>query len=249
MDQQTGYVQLWDYDAHGAKDYDSNWEWTKARSNYHFDKWREDQENEWFRVLGRFEGDWSQDLAEAEAELKPITWRTRKFFGSKSDATSPMIEQEENDLLKAGATPDLELTDVHDNPAKFMSFARMIRFLQLETGYKARIHWQRTGQMFNTHIDKLYDVNPDDPSKVVRITIMLTDWEPGQFYMYGNRIYDRWRAGDMHIFDWPNTPHATANASHHPRPTLQITGTSSESTRMWLKFANKDNRYKLGDRV
>ena len=79
------------------------------------------------------------------------------------------------------------------------------------------------------HIDKLYAWN-EDPSKVVRITIMLNDWEPGQFYMYGNRIYDRWKAGEMHIFDWRNVPHSTANTSYIPRVSLQLTGTKTEDT-------------------
>ena len=59
---------------------------------------------------------------------------------------------------------------------------------------------------------------------------MLQDWEPGQFIMYGNLQYDRWRAGDIHTFDWQNIPHATANASNKPRPMLVVTGVKSEAT-------------------
>jgi hypothetical protein len=64
--------------------------------------------------------------------------------------------------------------------------------------------------------------------------VMMQDWEPGQFIMYGNQIYDQWRAGDAHTFDWPNTPHATANASLTPRPMLVITGVKTEKTRQIL---------------
>jgi hypothetical protein len=48
--------------------------------------------------------------------------------------------------------------------------------------------------------------------------------------MYGNQQYDRWKAGDIHTFDWQNTPHATANASNKPRPMLVVTGVKSQGT-------------------
>ncbi len=60
---------------------------------------------------------------------------------------------------------------------------------------------------------------------------MLKDWEPVKFIMYGNEQFDRWRAGDIHKFDWPNIPHATANASNKPRPMLVITGVMTDKTK------------------
>jgi len=77
------------------------------------------------------------------------------------------------------------------------------------------------------HIDKLYDLD-EDQNKVIRIMVMLEDWEPGQFIMYGNKMFDRWKKGDIHKFDWMNIPHATANASLHPRPMLVITGVKTK---------------------
>ena len=44
------------------------------------------------------------------------------------------------------------------------------------------------------------------------------------------QLYQQWHAGDFHIFDWPNVPHATANASQHSRITLQITGLRTAET-------------------
>ena len=85
--------------------------------------------------------------------------------------------------------------------------------------------------MFNRHIDKLDDLYPNTaPERIIRIAVMLEDWEPGQFYQYGNDMYDRWHAGDCHYFDWWNVPHATANASNYPRYTLQITGIRTDIT-------------------
>jgi hypothetical protein len=112
-------------------------------------------------------------------------------------------------------------------------------------GTKKRAHVQLTGQMFNLHIDKLWDRCPEDPERVARITIMLDDWQPGQFYMYGNYVYSHWQAGEAHIFDWANVPHATANASNHPRPTIQITGLKTDRTRAIIENGSRDTIFKL----
>jgi hypothetical protein len=74
---------------------------------------------------------------------------------------------------------------------------------------------------------------------------MLTDWEPGQFYSYGTYTYSHWRAGDVHIFDWVNVPHATANASRSMRPVLQITGLKTAVTQFLLDQAGPDTLYLL----
>jgi hypothetical protein len=108
---------------------------------------------------------------------------------------------------------------------------------------KIRMHYQQPGQMFNLHIDKLQERCPDDPERVIRMTIMLADWEPGQFYLYGNYTYSHWRAGDVHIFDWADVPHATANASRSMRPVLQVTGLKTEKTQQMLAAAGPLVRY------
>jgi hypothetical protein len=69
---------------------------------------------------------------------------------------------------------------------------------------------------------------------VLRVQIQLTDWESGQFWSYGNYCHSRWRAGEVTTFDWQNLPHATANASHHPRVTLQVTGVRTPATDQYL---------------
>lgn len=224
--------------------YDSNWEWCRAHSRYHFDDRRRDQPGEWYQVLGRFQGDWSRDLEAASQDHAPITWATRKFYGDDDDTQSPMLRQEEHDLTITGAPVDLELTDMIDHLERYPTLWRMAEFFGLEDS-KRRVHYQLPGQMFNIHIDKLWERCPDDPDRVIRITVMLTDWRPGQFYLYGTSIYDQWQAGDVHVFDWQNVPHATANASRYPRPTLQITGLKTSRTLQILEKASGDLVYKI----
>ena len=117
--------------------------------------------------------------------------------------------------------------------------------VQMAGAAKRQAHIQLTGQMFNMHIDKLWDRCYEDPERVARITIMLDDWQPGHFYIYGNCVYSHWRAGEVHIFDWANVPHATSNASNTSRAVLQITGLKTDRTREVLATANKDSVFKL----
>jgi hypothetical protein len=222
------------------EDYDSSWQWCVDHSNYHFNNFKIDQPGEWFRVLGRFEGNWAEEVAQAQG--KPITWATRKFYGNDDDTVSPMLKQEENDLRNTGAPVDLELTDAVFDIRAYPTLTRVSEYFAIEDA-KIRMHYQQPGQMFNLHIDKLQERCPDNPERVIRMTIMLTDWAPGQFYSYGTYTYSHWRAGDVHIFDWANVPHATANASRSMRPVLQVTGLKTDRTRALLEVAGPEVRY------
>jgi hypothetical protein len=223
-------------------EYTSSWQWCVDHSRYHFNNFKIDQPGEWFQVLGRFEGNWADEVALAQG--KPITWATRKFYNNDDDTVSPMLEQEENDLRNTGAPVDLKLTDAVFDISACPTLTRMSEYFAIEDA-KIRMHYQQPGQMFNLHIDKLQERCPDDPERVIRMSIMLTDWEPGQFYLYGTATYSHWRAGDVHIFDWANVPHATANASRSMRPVLQVTGLKTDRTRQLLEQAGPDVLYPL----
>jgi hypothetical protein len=69
----------------------------------------------------------------------------------------------------------------------------------------------------------------------VRYFVQLTDWQQGHFWSYGNYQWSRWQAGNVSTFDWHNVPHATANAGHVPRVTLQITGIKTDKTEEFLQ--------------
>lgn len=229
----------------------SNWDWTVAHSEYHFDNTILDQEGDWFQVLGRFENpaQWKAERDElVRRAIKPINWATRKFYGN-SDTESPMLAQEEYDIAQGGADPkELMLTNMIDEFEDFPIITRMKDYFGVEGQdgeFKARSHVQLTGQMFNLHIDKLWDRCLEDPERVCRITFFLDDWTPGQFIMFGNYHYTGWKAGEAYIFDWPNVPHATANASNVVRPTIQITGLKTDKTREIIANASRDTIFKI----
>lgn len=230
--------------------YTSSWDWTVAHSQYHFDNTRRDQPGEWFTPLGRFLGDWQEELQQAiDSDMEAITWATRKYspYYDLPDGTrqqSGMLAQEEQDLASTGAPVDLALTDVVEATEFGPVFTRMSKYFGLDTPW-CRLHIQRPGQMFNLHIDKLWERAPDHPEDIFRMVVHLADWEPGQFYAYGTYTMSHWCAGDVHTFDWPNVPHATANASRSLRPTMIMTGLKTDRTRELLATATKDTVYTL----
>src|SRR6056300_1508550 len=241
----------WNKTLQPADEFKSSWDWTVAHSEYHFDDNIKDQEGDWFKVLGRFDNPnmWKEETDRLIKEsTKSINWQTRKFFGDIEDE-SPMLEQEEYDIAKGGGNPkELMLTNMTDELENYPTLLKMKEHFGVigdNKEFKVRCHTQLTGQMFNLHIDKLWDRCLEDPEKICRITFFLEDWKPGQFYMYGNYIYSHWKAGEAHIFDWPNVPHATADASNEIRVSLQLTGFKTERTRRLINNASVDNVFKI----
>ena len=217
----------------------SSWEFAKKTSQYHFDPTVFDPRWDQLHGIGRFEGDWSKELDEVKAIAEPATWRTR--LRNKRYTVSPMIEQEEQDLINANCNPNIVLLRMlHEDkiPKKFLDMANMIALGPVS---KIRIHVQYPGEVFTQHIDKLSAFSSFPKlaisQTVKRIVIFLTDWAPGHFYQFGNESFQGWRAGDIHTFDWPNVPHCTANAGHTPRVTLQMTGHETIVTKAFITKA------------
>lgn len=205
----------------------SSWDQTRARSTYHFDPSRRDQAHEVMIYLGYIKPTWQQDLSKIVENSRPATWETRGYKGQGVHIPSQDLASEEYDLERVGADPKMVITDLNwDIPESLKTISQ--RF-GLEDCME-RIHVQWPGQVWNLHLDKLQKWQPEDPSRVMRIFIQLTDWQPGQFWEYGNFHWNHWRAGDVTTFDWPNIPHCTANAGHHPRVTFQLTGVKTDHT-------------------
>jgi hypothetical protein len=225
----------------------SSWRFTKQFSQYHFDPAVFDPRWDQLQGIGRFEGDWSQELAEVLETAEPATWRTR--LDNKRYTLSPMIAKEEHDLIEANCDPNIVLLRMlHEDkiPKKFLDMANMIGLGPIS---KTRVHVQYPGEVFTQHIDKLaaFSWNPKDVTvqKIKRIVVFLTDWAPGHFYQFGNESVQGWRAGDIHTFDWPNVPHCTANAGHTPRVTLQMTGHETIVTKAFITKALNSQSIKV----
>lgn len=205
----------------------SNWEMLKSKSIYHFDNWKIDHRWDCIQGIGKFLGDWSVELAEVIETAKPATWRTR----SETGFPNKHIDKEEYDLVAAGASADMVITNIEYKLAPV--FREMCDLIGLANRMD-RIHVQWPGQVFTKHIDKLQKMNPENPEQIMRIMVQLTDWDQGHFSQYGNYTHSHWKAGDIYTFDWKNVPHSSANAGLSPRVSLLTTGTVTDTTKRFL---------------
>ena len=205
----------------------SSWDKLRAKSTYHFDPMRKENYDDVIIDLGHIEPTWADELQTILAQSQPANWETRGFKGEGVDVPRPELADEEYDLERVGVDPKVVITDLAWKLGPKLQAVSDAFALE---DCMNRIHVQRPGQLWHLHIDKLYKWFPEDPSKVMRIFIQLTDWQPGQFWEYGNYHWNQWRAGSVTTFDWQNLPHCTANAGFHPRVTLQITGIRTDRT-------------------
>jgi hypothetical protein len=208
----------------------SSWDETKKRSRYHFDSTRFDPDQDRVVRLGFIEPCWATELKAIVEKSQATTWRTRGEAGKIRPEEE--LAAEDYDLEREGYGKDYVISNLNwDIPPVLQEIADRFALEDAMT----RIHVQQPGQVWNLHLDKLEKWCPENPDSVLRIQIQLTAWEPGQFWSYGNYCHSQWQAGDVATFDWQNIPHATANASHHPRVTLQVTGIKTAATDKFLK--------------
>lgn len=220
----------------------SSWDSTRQQSGYHFDTATRDPRWDTVIGLGRFHGDWQDELNMVIERSRPTTWETRGYKGQDKAIPSADLAAEEYDLMRAGMDPKTVITHMDwDIPPVFQRMADC--FEMRDT--MVRIHVQKPGELWNLHIDKLQKWNPDDPSTVLRLFVQLTTWQPGQFWEFGTYHWNQWRAGDAVTFDWRNLPHSTANAGYHPRVTLQITGVRTPQTEKFLWHFRNQSEYTI----
>ena len=211
----------------------SSWDLTKANSTYHFDSTKKDSQQDVFTVLGHIDPTWQNDLDQIIENSRPANWETRGYKGQGNDIPQSDLAAEEYDLERVGADPKMIITNLNWSIPD--SLKKVSEPFALDNCME-RIHVQWPGQVWNLHIDKLQKWKPEDPSQVIRIFIQLTDWQPGQFWEYGNYHWNQWRAGDVSTFDWQDIPHSTANAGHYPRVTFQLTGVKTAKTIEYLNL-------------
>jgi hypothetical protein len=218
----------------------SSWNETRKRSRYHFDPRKLDPLYDTVTYCGNFQPIWHNELAKIIADSKSATWRTR------GDPNKPRPESElaaeEYDLEQQGYGVDYKVTNLNwDLPLVLQRMANLFALQDCMT----RVHVQLPGQVWNYHLDKLEKWAPDDPDSVHRYMIQLTDWEPGHYWNYGNHTHQGWQAGDVTTFDWQHVPHATANAGHNARVTLQITGVVTDQTRDFLRKLRSKSPFQI----
>lgn len=204
----------------------SSWEQTKLQSSYHFDCFQHDYRWDTLIGLGKFSGDWSEDLIQIIENSYPANWMTIDLEHAESNVGSIPEHAKINNII------------THVNWKKPPIFLKMIDLFKLEN-VSSRFHIQKPGELLNLHLDRLGVECPQHPERIIRIMIQLTDRMPGQFFEFGNHQWNVWKAGDTATFDWKNVPHSSANTGHYPRVTLQLTGLKTHLTEKFLyEFRN-----------
>ena len=220
----------------------SSWDETKLKSQYHFNNNLIDPQFDTVINLGQFVNVWQADLDEIISTSRPAQWANRGYKGRNEQAPPEDLAAEEYDMSRVGIDPKMTITHLNwDLPTVLQRISDLFGLDDVMN----RIHVQYPGELWNLHLDKLQKWSPEDPSRVMRIMIQLTDWQPGQFWEYGNYHHRGWSAGEVTTFDWANVPHSTANAGHHPRVTLQITGVVTDQTRDFLRILRSRSPYRL----
>jgi len=220
----------------------SSYDETRAKSVYHFDTTIKDARWDTAVGLGHIAPCWTEELKEIISTATPATWATRGYKGEGTAPPTEALAAEEYDIERVGADPKAVITHLN---WQIPPVLEKISDLFALDDVMNRIHIQQPGQVWNLHIDKLQKWCPEDPDRVLRVFVQLTDWQPGQFWEYGNHHWNQWRAGDVSTFDWQNVPHSTANAGHHPRVTFQITGVITPATTEFLKTLRSTTSYRL----
>ena len=219
----------------------SRWNFTRARSNWHFDKnIPPSPGKDSYTPICIFSADFTDSIEQCMPKAKPSTWSTRNNFDKKiAKSGLYTANAEEADLIRAGADPRQEVFS-RTAADYIVLFTKISDWLGLEDPM-IKFHNQTTGQMLHLHIDnfaarpergnsfKITDMDRN-PDTMRRFAVMLADWEMGQAWMFGNAVYHGWKAGTCITWEWMDMPHATVNAGWHPRPMLQITGRQTKQT-------------------
>jgi len=219
------------------EDFTSRYEYSKSTSRYHFDDFADDDLNPPYKSIGRFIGDWQGEISEMASDAYQNTYHNRM------KSRVPYLDQlETNDLVAMGLGIDHVL---HNKSRKKLTptFQRMLDFFCFDQTkpIKSAFHVQEPGQVFIKHIDSCSasrgNSDSDDanyyfehPELIARFLIALEDWQLGHMFAYGNTYWKQWKAGDIVHHSWIDIPHSTANGSHVPRYTLQVTGYTTEQT-------------------
>jgi uncharacterized protein YqgQ len=229
------------------------------KSPWHFDKFREDKEGEYVKIVGRFVGDWSDEIELMRGDL--VTKFNEKVYNKQGYGHAANIPSE-NHIKEDAENPDGDPTarifshfkfgGYEDQLPKTQAMTDFFKF-DLSKKFTKKLDDQMPNDQLMWHIDNLpgnptkefvhsKDFKYQEPNKL-RFLIMLEDHQPGQIAQFGNIVYTQWRAGTIFTWDWSTLPHVTWNGSWYKRMALQLTGTGSRETWDIVKKGNKDAKY------
>lgn len=218
----------------------TRWDFSKSRSNYHFDPTINEDANPPFRIVGHVVSDLVPHLQEA-VKANPVRangFKNRLQVQNGLDDLPFTHDMDVADLKHLGLHEDHVFFDNVKPASEDILETIRFHFKFRKQGFGGAFHIQKPGMMFPYHVDEIPGVKDNQidhefdrhPEKVARLEIMVHDWQPGHVWAYGNTYWKQWKAGDIAWHNWRDTPHGTANFGRTDRVTLQVTGLTTDST-------------------
>tara|TARA_A100001391_G_C5076498_1_gene279301 strand:+ start:1936 stop:2619 length:684 start_codon:yes stop_codon:yes gene_type:complete len=213
-------------------EYDNLYNFVKCEiSQYHFDKWKDDNNEhdmkyKTFRIMTNFEDLIKnfQGTPGTDPDLTRPTTKKHYDLWNQIGYDSKSTFGRRQDLIKTKTHFGTTLADILglDYPQIVMTE-------------------QRVGQNIPMHMDVNASASDagfgieDTIERGIRIILFVTDWEPGQVFMMGNRTLSQWRAGET--LYWPVTkyPHGTYNGSHKICYRIRISGLATKKFYQTIK--------------
>ena len=223
--------------------------------DYHFNKWTKDKEGEFFKIIGRFDCNFTKEIS----LVRKTRMKTKRFneqpytYANNKASTIDGVYHALEDADNYAGQPDAEMFDAYryNDDYKFPIFRRVAEWFELNKKKEQtwKFHDQKPNQQLMYHIDNL--PGEPRPSRInspdfkyakdkVRFLVFLQHWEPGQIVQFGNYVHTQWKKGEVVTWEWSTLPHATWNGSWTKRPALQITGTATANTWKKIKQGSRD---------
>jgi len=231
------------------------------KSPWHFDNFKEDKEGEYVKIVGRFVGDWSDEIALMRGDLADCFHeKVYNKQGYNHAANIPSKDHTTEDADNPDGDPDARIfshfkfNGYEEQLPKIQAMTDFFQF-NLEKKFTKKLDDQMPNDQLMWHIDNLpgkptkefvhsVDFKYQEPDKL-RFLIMLEDYQPGQIAQFGNIVYTQWRAGTIFTWDWSTLPHVTWNGSWYKRMALQLTGSGSDETWCIVNKGSKTNEYDI----
>lgn len=214
------------------------WDYSKSKSSYHFDHFRNEDSTPPFKILGHAKGDLVSEFKSLHEKETPFanTFVNRLQQNTNREIKPYTLDYDLNELTQLGLPHDYSFFSIlliNQSPF-FQELAQSFGM----TDVNARIHIQKPGQIFPYHIDEIPGLKKNDPDHwldqkpeaAARFEIQIFDWMPGHVWSYGNTYWKQWRSGEIAFHEWRHIPHGTANISDSIRASFQVTGFVTDKT-------------------
>ena len=179
--------------------------------DYHFNKWTKDKEGEFFKIIGRFDCNFTKEVS----LVRKTRMKTKRFneqpytYANNKASTIDGVYHALEDADNYAGQPDAEMFDAYryNDDYKFPIFRKVAEWFELNKKKEQtwKFHDQKPNQQLMYHIDNL----PGEPrmSRIksedfkyakdkVRFLVFLENWEPGQIVQFGNYVHTQWKKGE-----------------------------------------------------